>query len=384
MAKRDYYDVLGVNKQASKDEIKKSYRKLAMKFHPDRNPGDAEAEEKFKEAAEAYDVLSDDQKRARYDQFGHAGLGGQGGGFQDVRMEDIFGRFSDIFGEGNPFDSFFGGGGGGRTRRRSRGQRGSDLRVKLKLTLDEIYKGVEKKLKLEKFNVCEVCNGTGAEGSGGYQTCPTCNGTGELRRQAGGGFFQQIVVTVCPTCHGEGRIISSKCKACGGEGRVKKEEVVTIKIPAGIQEGMQLTMRGSGHAGIRGGDAGDLIVQVEEKPHEHFERDGNTLHHQMYITFPEAAMGTTVDVPTMTGKSRFKIAAGTQSGKIVRLRGKGMPTINDYRQGDLLVHVNVWIPKSLNSEEKKLLEKLRNSDNFKPNPDGKEKSFFSKLKDIIS
>ncbi|MEM7037799.1 MAG: DnaJ domain-containing protein, partial [Bacteroidota bacterium] len=291
MAKRDFYDVLGVSKNAQKDEIKKAYRKLAMKYHPDKNPDDKAAEEKFKEAAEAYEVLSDEDKRARYDRFGHAGLGG-GGGHTTVNMEDILGRFADMFGGGggggSPFDSFFG---GGRSRQRRRGQRGSDLRIKVGLEMEEIYEGVDKRLKINRYKTCMACTGTGAEGASGYTTCNTCNGTGEIRRQAGGGFFQQIVINVCPTCHGEGRIVSNPCRVCHGEGRVEEKEVVEVSLPGGIAEGMQLTMRGRGNAGKRGGPAGDLIILVEEKPHENFVRDGENVIHELFLNFADAALG---------------------------------------------------------------------------------------------
>lgn len=384
MAKRDYYEVLGVPKSASKDELKKAYRKLAMKYHPDRNPDDKAAEEKFKEAAEAYDVLNDDEKRARYDRFGHAGVnGGAAGGYQDVNMEDIFSRFSDIFGEGSPFESFFGGG-AGRTRRRRRGQRGGDLRITLKMTLEEVANGAEKNLKLKRMIRCDQCDGNGAETSNDFSTCPTCNGAGEVRRQAGGGFFQQIVVTACPTCQGEGKIITKSCKKCNGDGRVQGEDIVSLKIPVGISEGMQISKRGKGHDGLRGGPPGDLIIQIEEVPHEDFERDGDNLIHELFISFPDAALGTTAEIPTLEGKARFKVQSGTQSGTMVRLRGKGIPNINGYGRGDLVVHINVWTPKSLSSDEKSKLEKMRDSENFIPNPTKAEKSFFSKVKEFFS
>lgn len=387
MAKRDYYEVLGVSKDAEQGEIKKAYRKMAMKYHPDKNPGDAKAEESFKEAAEAYDVLSSEDKKARYDRFGHAGMsGGGGGGYSSVNMEDIFSRFSDIFGGGgggSPFESFFGGGGGGG-RRRARGQRGSDLRVKVKLDMEEVYKGVEKKIKLRRMVSCDTCNGAGAENPSDFQTCGTCNGTGELRRQAGGGFFQQIVVTACPTCQGEGRTLSKACKSCAGEGREETIEVVEIPIPAGISEGMQLTMRGKGHAGRRGGSAGDLQILVEEKPHEFFSRDGDNVVYELFISFPDAALGRSVEVPTLGGKTRFKVSPGTQSGKVFRLKGKGLPNINGYGSGDQLIQVMVWVPKNLTSKERSQLETMQESDNFQPNPSGSDKGFFSRLRDMFS
>ncbi|MEM0996879.1 MAG: molecular chaperone DnaJ [Bacteroidota bacterium] len=383
MAKRDFYEVLGVAKSAGKDEIKKAYRKLAMKYHPDRNPGDAAAEEKFKEAAEAYEVLSDEQKRARYDRFGHAGLGGGGGGgYTNVNVEDIFSRFSDIFGGGG-FESFFGGGGGGRTRRRT-GQRGSDLRIKVPLTMEEVFGGVEKKVKLRRYVACDTCAGTGAEGNNGLSTCQTCNGSGELRQTAGGGFFQQVVVRACPTCGGEGKVVTRPCKTCNGDSRVQTTEVVEVKLPGGISEGMQLTMRGKGNAGKRGGPAGDLVILIEEQPHEHFERDGSNVIHELFLNFADAALGTAVEVPTLSGKTRFKISPGTQSGKIFRLKGKGFPDINGYGRGDQLIQVHVWVPKSLNKDEKAAMERFRTSANFDPNPSTTDKGFFQRIKDMFS
>lgn len=387
MAKRDFYEVLGVDKKAGQDDIKKAYRKLAMQYHPDKNPDNPAAEEKFKEAAEAYEVLSDDNKRARYDQFGHAGMSGAGGGggYQNVNMEDIFSRFGDIFGEGSPFGDFFGSQrgqrrGGGRPR----GQRGQDLRVKVSLTLEEIHSGVEKKLRMQRFHTCETCSGLGAENDGAYKVCHTCQGSGEMRRQAGGGFFQQIVVTACPTCQGEGRILSKPCKGCEGEGRKMKEEVVAVQVPKGVAEGMQMTMRGKGHAGQRGGQPGDLIVVFEEKPHDLFERDGDNLIHTHFTTIPDAALGTSVEVPTLDGKVRFKINPGTQSGHLVRLKGKGLPNVNGYAPGDLMVYVNVWVPKSLTAEEKAIMERFKKSRNFEPHPSKEERGFFSKVKDFFS
>ncbi len=380
MAQRDYYEVLGVSKQASKDELKKAYRKMALKYHPDKNPDDKEAEEKFKEAASAYEVLSDDDKRSRYDRFGHAGVGGaSGGGAQG--FEDIF---SDIFGGegGSPFDSFFGRGGG--RSRRSRGQRGSDLRINIKLSLEEIATGIEKKLKINRYVGCDDCSSTGADGGTAFHTCPTCNGMGEVRQQAGGGFFQQIVVTTCPTCQGEGKIISKNCDTCEGKGRDRKEDVISIKIPAGVQEGMNLNVRGKGNMGLRGGTPGDLLIQIEEKDSDLYERDGDNLIHELFISFPDAALGRSIEVPTLSGQSRFKISPGTQAGKVVRLRGKGLPNINGYGTGDMLVHINVWTPKTLTSEEKKFLNKMQASPNFKPAPSKEEKGFFAKMREFFN
>ncbi|MEM6632981.1 MAG: molecular chaperone DnaJ [Bacteroidota bacterium] len=376
MAKRDYYEVLGVSRDASKDEIKKAYRKLALKFHPDKNPNDKDAEEKFKEAAEAYEILSDEQKRSAYNRFGHQGVGGAGG-FQSRGFEDIFSQFSDIFG-----DSFFGGTTTGRRRRR--GQRGSDLRINLKLTFAEIATGVEKKIKLNRYVGCKTCSSTGAENGSSFNTCPTCQGSGEIRQQAGGGFFQQIVVTTCPTCKGEGKVISKPCQTCSGQGRLKQDDTLSIKIPAGVQEGMDLTLRGEGNRGPRGGPPGDLIIHITEVPSEHFERDGQNLIYQLFLSFPDAALGTTVEVPTLDGKARFKVSAGTQGGKVVRLRGKGLPVFNGYGTGDLLVHINVWTPKNLTSEERKIMQRLQKASNFTPDPSKEEKSFFSKMREFFS
>ena len=382
MAKRDFYEILGVSKTATKDELKKAYRKMALKYHPDKNPGDKEAEDKFKEAAEAYEVLSDEQKRATYDRFGHAGLGGAaGGGFQGRGFEDIFSQFGDIFGD-SPFGDIFGGGGG--RRRRSRGQRGGDIRIKLALTLDQIAKGTEKKIRLNRQMACNDCSGTGADKGTSFTTCPTCQGSGEIRQQAGGGFFQQIVVSTCPTCQGEGRIVSKSCQTCEGRGRNTEEDIVSVKIPAGVMEGMSLSVRGKGNAGLRGGPAGDLIIQIEEKPSDLFERDGDNLIHELFISFPDAAMGTQTEVPTLDGQVRIKIPAGTQAGKVVRLKGKGLPNINGYGTGNLLIHINVWTPQSLTPEERKILSKLRNSDNFTPNPTQEQKGLFSKIREFFS
>jgi molecular chaperone DnaJ len=372
--------VLGVEKSVTKDDLKKAYRKKAIQFHPDKNPDDPSAEEKFKEAAEAYEVLSDEKKRSAYDRFGHQGVGGAGAGFQGQGFEDIFSQFGDIFADGG-FGDIFGGGGG--RRRRRRGQRGSDIRIKLSLTLDQIANGVEKKIKLQRQTTCEACTGSGAENGTAFTTCPTCNGSGEIRQQAGGGFFQQIVVSSCPTCQGEGRIISHSCQVCEGKGRTPKEDIVSVNIPAGVQEGMTLSMRGKGNAGLRGGNPGDLIIQIEEQAHDFFDRDGDNLIHELFVSFPDAALGTQVEVPTLSGKVRIKISPGTQAGKVVRLKGKGLPNINGYGQGNLLVHINVWTPEKLSSEEEKILKKLQNSANFQPNPTKEQKGLFSKIREFF-
>lgn len=381
MAKRDYYEVLGVAKTATPEEIKKAYKKLAMKYHPDQNAGDATAEAKFKEAAEAYEVLSDAQKRAGYDRFGHNAPGGFSGGGQNVNMEDIFSNFGDIFG-----DVFGNAGGRGRGGQRKRtGQRGSDLRIELKMDLEEIYSGKEKKIKLNRYQACSPCGATGAEAGSAFRTCPSCNGSGEIRQVAGGGFFQQIMVQECPTCQGTGKLIEKTCKSCEGKGRTMNEEQLSVKIPAGVQDGMSLSLRGKGHAGLRGGDAGDLIIQISEKPSNVFERDGDNLIHSMFITFPDAALGTKIEVPTIDGgKARFELKAGTLPGKVVRLRGKGMPNINGYGMGDLLVHINVWIPQELTAAERDMLTKLKDNAHFQPTPKQEDKGFFARMKEFFA
>ena len=382
MSKRDYYEVLEVAKTATVEEIKKAYRKKAIQYHPDKNPGDKEAEEKFKEAAEAYEVLSDPDKRSRYDQFGHQGVnGGFGGGFGGggMSMEDIFSHFGDIF--GGSFGGFGGfSSGGNRSRRRT--NRGSDLRVKVKLTLKEIATGVEKKIKVKKYVSCKACNGTGAEKGTSYTTCSTCNGSGVVTR------VQQTILgamqstTTCPTCGGEGRIITKKCPECNGEGVRLEEEVITLNIPAGVADGMQLSMSGKGNAARHGGVNGDLLILVEEEPHPELLRDENDLIDNLLLNFSTAALGGTVEVPTIDGKAKVKIDAGTQPGKVLRLRGKGLPSVNRYGVGDLLVNVSVYVPESLNTEEKRTIEKLGSSKNFAPTQSVKEK-IFSKLRHMF-
>lgn len=385
MSKRDYYEVLGVPKTASADEIKKAYRKVAMQFHPDRNPGDKAAEEKFKEAAEAYEVLSDADKKAQYDRYGHAGVSGQGRGFSGggMNMEDIFSQFGDIFGD-DLFGGFFGGGQRGRGGQRSRGVRGNNLRVKLKLNYEEIAKGVTKNIKVKKHVTCTTCSGSGAKDKGSMQSCGTCGGSGQFRRVQNTFLGQMQTVTTCPNCHGEGSTITAKCANCKGEGRVFGEETVSIDIPAGVQEGMQLNVSGRGNAGERGGSPGDLIILIEEEPHNELYREGLNVAYELHLSFPDAVFGTQVEVPTIDGKAKIKIPAGTQSGKILRLKGKGFPSVNSYEKGDQLVQVSVWTPQELTSEEKAILEKLGQSPNFKPNPDKNEKSFFDKVKELFS
>ena len=389
MSKRDYYEILGVNKGASTDEIKKSYRKVAMQYHPDRNPGDKAAEEKFKEAAEAYEVLSDGDKRSQYDRFGHAGVSGAGrGGAQN--MEDIFSQFGDIFGD-DIFGSFFGGGGGGGRRggnggggRAPRGVRGSNLRIKLKLTYEEIAKGVTKNIKVKKYVSCGTCNGSGAKDKNSVQTCGTCGGSGQVRKVTNTFLGQMQTVTTCPACNGEGTTVTHKCGTCKGEGRVYGEETVTIDIPAGVQEGMQLNIGGKGNAGERGGAPGDLIILIEEEAHKELQREGLNAVYELHISFPDAVFGTNLEVPTIDGRAKIKIPAGTQSGKIFRLKGKGFPAVNSYEKGDQLVHVNVWTPQHVSSEEKAMLEKMNDSQNFKPAPDKSEKTFFEKVREMFS
>ncbi len=386
MAKRDFYEVLGVSKSASESEIKKAYRQLALKYHPDKNPDDKEAEEKFKEAAEAYEVLSNPEKKGRYDQFGHAGMGGAGnGGYGGgMNMDDIFSQFGDIFGGGgNPFESFFGGGGGGRGRSRTV-NRGSNLRIKVKLTLEEVLNGVEKKIKVNKAISCNTCGGSGAQaGSGSFNTCGTCKGAGQVKRVTSSFLGQMQTITTCPTCNGEGQTIVNKCKACSGNGTQQSEEVISIQIPAGVAEGMQLNVQGKGNAAERGGIPGDLLVIIEEVEHPNLVRDGDHLIHDLYISFIDATLGTSVEIPTLDGKAKIKIDAGTQGGKVLRLKGKGLPSVNSHYKGDLLVNINVWTPQQLSSEEKKALEKLRESENFKPNPGKGDKSFFERMKEYF-
>ena len=385
--KRDYYEVLGVDKNVTPEDLKKAYRKLALKYHPDRNPGDKEAEEKFKEAAEAYDVLSNPDKKARYDQFGHAGLDGAGGfGGQGMSMDDIFSSFGSIFGD------FFGGGGGGFhfsgfNGGGSRGgrpvSRGSNLRIKVKLTLEEIERGVEKKIKVNKYVTCKSCGGSGARGNS-YETCSHCHGTGvvtEMRRSI---FGQMQTQSVCPYCGGQGRIIKDKCPDCHGEGIVKSEEIITINIPAGVADGMQLSMHGQGNAGPHGGVNGDLIIQVEEIQHELFERQDSNLFYNAFVTYADAALGASIEIPTLSGKVRVKIEQGTPSGKVIRLKGKGLPDLNGYSRGDMLVSINVWVPKSVTKEEKAMLEQLNSHPNFQPSPSKQERGFFDKMKDLFS
>lgn len=381
MSKRDYYEILGVSKNATADEIKKAYRKVAIKFHPDKNPDDPTAEDKFKEAAEAYEVLSNPEKRERYDRFGHQGVNGGGFSGGGMNMEDIFSQFGDIFGGGgNPFESFFGGGGGrGQARRR----KGPNLRIKLKLTLEEVANGVEKKIKVKRHVTCKVCDGNGAKNGTSLQTCSTCGGSGQVRRVMNTMLGQMVSSSTCPNCRGEGKIVTDTCDTCKGDGRMMEEEVIPIKIPAGVSEGMQLSMSGKGNVPIRGGIPGDLLIVIEEEEHELLKREGNNVVYDLYINFADAALGTSTEVPTIDGIVKIKIEPATQSGKILRLRGKGIQDINGYGRGDQLIHVNIWTPKQLTKEEKAILENLRVSPNFAPNPGKNEKGFFDKMKEFF-
>lgn len=378
MSKRDYYEILGIAKNASEEDIKKAYRKLAIKYHPDKNPDDKKAEEKFKEAAEAYEVLGNAEKRQRYNQFGHAGVGGANGGFGGggMNMDDIFSQFGDIFGGAFGFNNGGSRGGGRRV------MRGTNLRVKVKLTLEDIANGVEKKIKVNKHVSCKTCSGSGAK-NGQFETCRACNGTGAITR------VQQTILgamqtqTTCNSCGGEGRLVKDKCQTCHGDGIVREEEVISINIPAGVAEGMQLSMQGKGNAAPRGGINGDLLIVIEEEEHPHLKREGNHLIYYLNIGFPDAALGTTVEIPTIEAKAKIKIEPGTQSGKVLRLKGKGLPDVNSYGRGDLLVEISIYTPTHLNHDEKKTLEQLKESKNFEPNPSKKEKGFFDRMKEYF-
>ncbi len=384
--KRDFYEVLGVAKSANADEIKKAYRKAAIKFHPDKNPGDKSAEDNFKEAAEAYDVLSDEQKRARYDQFGHAGMGGAagggggyggfgGGGFS---MDDIFSQFGDIFG-----GHFSGGGRGGYSRGGQRVNRGTDIRVKVKMNLEEIAEGVTKKLKINKLVSCDCCGGTGAKSKDAYTTCHTCHGSGYVTRVENSFFGRIQTQGVCPTCNGSGKVITDKCDCCSGNGAVRGDEVVEINIPAGVGEGMVLNVSGKGNAAVQGGVSGDLHVVIEEENNPELVRDGNDLIHNLNITVTTAILGGTVEVPTISGRAKIKIAAGTHAGKVLRLNGKGIPDVNGYGRGDILVVVDITIPSSLNSEERKLVEKLAKLPSFERAESVKNQNIFERMKSFF-
>lgn len=377
MSKRDYYEVLGVEKTASKEELKKAYRKLAMQYHPDRNPDDKDAEERFKEAAEAYEILSSDEKRANYDRFGHAGVRGGQQGFSDIN--DIFSHFSDIFGGGSIFDDFFGGG-QRRTRQRTGGTPGSDLRVTLKLTMEEIAEGTTKKLKIKKQVKCGECGGSGAEAGTSKNTCPVCHGSGEVKTVSRSVFGQFVNITTCSNCNGEGTVIDKPCKKCMGDGRVQEDVSVKIDVPAGVSEGNYMTMRNDGNAGKRGGPAGDLIVVFKEIEHDYFQREGDNILYDLFVSFPEAALGGEVEVPTLNGKAKLKIDSGTASGKLLKMRDKGIKHLNHSGRGDQIVRVNIAVPKKLNSKEKELLKELLNAPNIKSSSGSEEKNFFKRFK----
>lgn len=388
MTKRDFYEVLGVARGASADDIKKAYRKMALQYHPDRNPGNKEAEEKFKEAAEAYEVLSDPAKRQRYDQYGHEGIRGTDfRPFTDVN--DIFSTFGDIFGGGfggSIFDEMFGA--QTRQRRKSSASPGSDLKIRLRLSLEEIASGVEKKLKIKRWKACDTCNGTGARAGHAMTTCPVCNGAGEVRQVSRSVFGQFVNIATCQNCEGEGKVIKEPCQSCKGDGRVHGETTIKVAIPAGVSEGNYIPLRGEGNVGRRGGPQGDIIVVIEEEPHQLFTRDGSNVVLDLLVSFPEAALGAEIEVPTLTGRARLKIEPGTQSGTVLRMRDKGIPNLNSFGRGDQFVRVNVWVPRSLSSQERQMLKQLSSSDNFSPH-DGdtsanSEKSFFSRARKASS
>ena len=376
--KKDYYELLGVVKNASDDDLKKAYRKLAVQYHPDKNPGDKAAEEKFKEIAEAYGILSDSDKRQRYDQFGHQGVSGAGGGgAQGVNMEDIFGS---VFGDDSPFGSFFGGGGrrGGQPMRK-----GSDLRIKLKLDLEEIANGVEKKIKVKRYVSCNSCSGNGSKNGTSLKSCATCNGQGQVRKVVNTMLGQMVSTSPCPTCQGEGKVVTERCDICFGEGRQLNEDLLSIKIPAGVGEGMQLSMTGKGNVPTRGGIAGDLLIVIEEEEHPELKRDGSNIIYELRMNFADAALGKDVEIPTVAGKVKIVIKAGTQSGEILRLKGKGLKELNSYGVGDQLVHVSLFTPTIINAEERAMLEKIRILPNFQPRTDKSERSIFDKMKDFF-
>lgn len=381
-SKRDYYEVLGVQRSSSTDEIKKAYRKLALQYHPDRNPNNKEAEEKFKEATEAYEVLSDQQKRQRYDQFGHQAMRGGSDYHTYTNFNDIFSQFGDIFGSGI-FEEMFG---GGQSRRgpRSTGEQGSDLRIRLKLTLEEIATGVEKKIKIKKWKICGTCSGSGAKPGSSKTTCPQCNGTGELRQVSRSMFGQFVNITPCAYCGGTGQIIREKCPTCDGEGREQGETTVKINVPAGVSEGQYMTLQGQGNAGRRGGYPGDVMVEFVEEKHEYFARNGDDIIYNAMISFPDAVLGTDLEVPTLTGKAKIKIDAGTMPGKMLRLKDKGIPRLNSYGRGDQLIRIQIWVPPKVNSREKELLKELGHSEHINPTEDEKRKTFFDKMKNVFS
>ncbi len=388
MTKRDYYEILGLSRNASADDIKKAYRKLALKYHPDKNPGNAEAENQFKEAAEAYEVLRDTEKRRRYDQFGHDGL--RGTNYRDfTNVNDIFSAFGDIFGSGfggGIFEEVFGGGARGGRRRAGQGQPGSDLRVRLPLTLEEIATGVEKKLKVKKQRKCSTCHGSGARSSSGRSACPQCQGSGELRQVSRSMFGQFVNISACPQCDGEGTIIEDPCPTCNGEGRVHGESTIKVSVPAGVSQDNYIPLRSQGNAGRRGGPDGDLIVVIEEKDHENFTRNGDDILYDLFVSYPTAVLGDEVEVPTLTGRARLTIEPGTPGGRMLRMRDRGIPHLNGYGKGDQLVRVNIWVPSKLNAREKELLKELSSMQHITPTEEDRKssKSFFSKVRDAFS
>ncbi len=375
MTRRDYYEILGVKRDASPEEIKKAYRKVALKYHPDKNPNNKVAEEKFKEAAEAYEVLSHAGTRQKYDRFGHDGVRGPDGRGPEMHMEETFAQFSDIFGSGS-FDSFF-------RQGQPRVRRGTDLRIKLKLSLKEVANGVDKKIKIKRYVTCDACGGNGAKNGTAIATCSTCKGTGQIRKVANTMLGQVMTTVPCSACNGEGTTISELCPTCQGEGRLLKEEVLKLQIPAGVSHGMQLSMTGKGNVPVRGGAPGNLLILIEETPDDFLKREGKNVHYNLYISFIDAALGSEAEVPTLTGKAKVKIPAGTQSGKVLRLRGKGIRDINSYSKGDQLVHVHVWTPQQLTKEEQEMLTVLQGSSNFTPNPSKKERSFFDRVRSLF-
>jgi molecular chaperone DnaJ len=382
MSKRDYYEILGVDRGADKTAIKKAYRKVAIKYHPDKNPDNPEAEDQFKEAAEAYEILGDENKKARYDQFGHEGARGGsgfgGGGGHGMDMNDIFSQFGDIFGGGG------GGGGGGFGGGGRRAQRkGTNLRIKLKMNLEDIAAGADKKVKVKRQASCSPCDGTGAKDGTALRTCPTCQGAGQVKKVVNTMLGQMVSSSTCSSCHGKGQIIEQKCTTCHGDGVTLEDDVIELKIPAGVSDGMQLAVSGKGNMPPGGGIPGDLLVVIEEIEHDTLIREGNNVLYELYISFSDAALGSPVEIPTITGKAKINIKSGTQSGSILRLRGKGIKDINGYGTGDLLVHVNVWVPKGLSKEETKILEELKNSENFQPHPGKKERNFFDKMREFF-
>ncbi|MBI4419009.1 MAG: molecular chaperone DnaJ [Ignavibacteriales bacterium] len=392
MTKRDYYEILGVGRSATADDVKKAYRKLALKYHPDRNPGNKEAEEKFKEAAEAYEVLGDPDKRQRYDRYGHDGV--RGTNFREFTdVNDIFSTFGDIFGGGfggSIFEEVFGGGSRGRRRgagQRTEGTRGADLRATIRLTLEEIATGIEKKIRIRRLKSCDVCAGTGAKPGSGKTTCPECNGTGEIRQVSRSVFGQFVNITTCASCGGEGRVIRQPCTTCGGEGRVQGESTIKVNVPAGVSEGNYIPLRGQGHEGRRGGPPGDLLVLIEEQPHEYFHREDDNILYDLWISFPVAVLGGDVEIPTLTGKARLTIDPATPSGRALRMKERGIPHLNSHGRGDQIVRVNIWVPRELSAREREILKDFQKSQNFIPNEEeirASGKSFFEKVKDAFS